>query len=181
MQANYSGISGLFYADNYLSADELAAINTQLSKISLTPISNTKNSRRTAHFGYEYNYFDSKLRPADPIPANLLKLVDMARINALCSNILTDQFNQCIINEYKPNQQISPHTDHVRNFGPNIACITIGGAAPITFTKNDDVHVITPKNGSIYIMTGESRYTWRHSLINKTNETRYSFTFRVVG
>lgn len=33
----------------------------------------------------------------------------------------------------------------------------------------------------LYVMTGQSRYLWKHSLKNNTNGVRYSFTFRIAN
>ncbi len=92
----------------------------------------------------------------------------------------TSKMNQIIINEYKPGQQIAYHTDHIKLFGPVIACITIGQSIPIYFRKAV-VKQLDIKSGSMYIMTGEARYEWQHSLKNNTQDTRYSITYRTAN
>lgn len=89
-------------------------------------------------------------------------------------------FDQVIINEYKPSQGIAPHIDHTGLFGSIIACITIGSSVPITFRKGDITKKIEIKEGSMYIMTKDSRYKWTHSLTNKSKDIRYSITYRVI-
>jgi alkylated DNA repair dioxygenase AlkB len=182
VMANAFGINGLYYIPNYLKNSE---INILLDKINnetnLLPISSSENSRRVAHYGYFYSYDRSGLKPADAIPNYLTKLTCSSRINSLVKNLITNEFDQVIINEYQPNQQIFYHTDHVKLFGPIIACITVGESVPIKFKLGDCVKKINVEEGSMYIMTGDARYKWKHSLRNNTNNIRYSITYRTIN
>jgi len=178
---NAFDIPGLFYIKNYLTESEVELCMDKInSEINFEPISNSPNSRMVAHFGYYYSYDRSGVRPATTIPDYLERLVDMDKINNLCGNIINSPFDQLIINEYKPGQQISPHIDHVKQFGPIIACITVGKSVPINFKSGSVEKTISIDAGSMYIMTGPARYQWLHSLKNKTSETRYSLTYRTI-
>lgn len=181
---NTDGINGLWYIKNYLSPIEIYSLKEKIlvDQVKFEPITNSTNSRRVAHFGYYYSYDRSGLKEAPAIPDALSSIVDGCRINKLLGkNIIAEDFEQLIINEYKSSQQIAYHIDHVKQFGPVIACITIGQAVPISFKLGDTIKSVDIEEGSMYIMTGDSRYKWRHSLVNKNESNRYSLTYRTIN
>ncbi len=161
---NAFDIPGLYYIKDYLNEQEEKLLLNKISTLKFLPLSDSINSRRVAHFGYHYAYNRSGLTKTDPIP----------------NDLILGEFDQLIINEYKPNQQISAHIDHVQQFGPIIACITVGQSIPITFS-NDIKKVVNIENRSMYVMTEDARYKWKHALKNNTNHTRYSLTYRTVN
>ena len=65
--------------------------------------------------------------------------------------------------------------------GPIIACLTVGQTVPIHFKNGSIVKTINIEEGSMYIMTGDARYKWQHSLKNNTEGVRYSLTYRTVN
>jgi len=180
---NVDGINGLYYIPKYLTNNELTMLKDKIEsdEIKLEPISSSKNSRCVAHFGYFYSYDHTGLKPADPIPNYLKNLALANRINQFSGHpVVNNEFDQVIINEYEPGQQISYHTDHTKLFGPIIACITVGEAVPIKFKLDDIEKKINVEEGSMYIMTGDARYKWQHSLRNNTKNNRYSITYRTI-
>lgn len=178
---------GLYYIPNYLSSQEVSNItNLLVMSDKWKHITSYNNSRRVIHYGFEYAYNRSGITKTDVIPDNL-QLIDAMKINKLCHNdIITEDFDQLIINEYQPGQGISAHIDHVKYFGPVIACISIGDIC-IDFSKNHQNKTIFIESGSLYIMTGSSRYEWFHSIEkklydgNKKRQTKYSLTYRTVN
>lgn len=182
ISSNVENISGLWYIPNYLTEKEINSFKKKIdTEINFSHLGNTK-SRRVAHFGYNYSYDQTGLTKASPIPDYLLTLVDPNKINdVLGINLIDKPFQQLIINEYKPGQQIAYHTDHPTQFGSVIACITIGQSVPIKFKKDTQEKTVDVQEGSLYIMTGESRYSWKHSLINDGDNNRYSLTYRFVN
>ncbi|CAH6420970.1 Alpha-ketoglutarate-dependent repair dioxygenase AlkB [uncultured virus] len=182
-------IPGLYYIENYLSSEEQTKILKNIyESIKLINIG-SKSSRRVAHFGYEYSYNGSGIKKIDAIPDFYTNLIDNAKINKIIkTKILKDKMEQLIINEYLPGQGISQHIDHVKFFGPIIICLTIGSGCEIEFinkfTKTKKSLYVAP--GSLYIMTGDSRYNWTHSIPFKNQDNgiarkiRYSLTFRTI-
>ncbi|AYV85437.1 MAG: 2Og-Fe(II) oxygenase [Satyrvirus sp.] len=175
-------VDGLYYIPNYLTNDEIMLVKEKIkNEIKFSPISNSYNSRKVAHFGYYYSYNRSGLKEAPAIPIYLFDLVSPGRINSsLKENIISTNFDQLIINEYKPGQKIAYHIDHVSQFGPIIACISVGSEIYMNFKYQDIEKKIKIEEGSLYIMSGDARYKWMHSLTNSTNDNRYSLTFRTV-
>lgn len=180
--SNAFDINGLYYIPKYVPKHEIDHLKNLIAEnIKLEPISSSANSRRVAHYGYFYSYDRTGLKPADPIPLDLHKLADSKRINKLVDGLINKEFDQVIINEYKPGQQIYYHTDHTKLFGEIIACVTIGQPVPIKFKYGNTIKKINVEEGSMYIMTGDARYKWQHSLINNTKDTRYSITYRTIN
>lgn len=178
---NFNGICGLYYIKNYLSMYEINNIKNFINdSIELKPISANNYSRRVAHFGYFYSYDRTGLKEAPAIPNILQELANNKYINKLLDADIVPQFDQLIINEYQKNQQIAYHTDHKTLFGPVIACITIGQVVPIYFKNGDQEIKLNIEEGSMYIMTGDARYIWQHSLKNNCAGVRYSLTYRTV-
>lgn len=181
---NYNNIGGLYYIPNYISKKRVKKLEDKINaEIQLQPISNNNNSRRVAHYGYTYSYDRSGLNKAPEIPIFLKEIIIPEKLEYLNDpdlNQFVNNYDQVIINEYKPGQKINYHIDHTSMFGKVIICLTIGECVPIKFKKDNIVKTIYPEKGSLYIMTGRSRYQWKHYSENNTNGVRYSITYRSV-
>lgn len=179
----HTKINGLKVIKQYLTDEEEEELLSIIKSddFPLKSLSNSPNSRRVAHYGYNYAYNRSGLSKADPIPDIFNKLIDPKRLAAASSTLSKIKFDQLIINEYTPGQQISWHVDHTKMFGPIIFCITIGASTDISFKLGDQIVKVKPPRKSVYWMSGDSRYKWAHSLTNKSSDTRYSLTFRSIS
>ena len=80
--------------------------------------------------------------------------------------------------KYQPGVYFSSHFDSKKRWEEFIVGVNLNSDAELYFTKkgNSSVSVIVPSR-SIYVLSGESRYNWRHG-IKKVKELRYSITFR---
>jgi alkylated DNA repair dioxygenase AlkB len=99
--------------------------------------------------------------------------------------------DQVIVNEYRPGQGISAHTDCVPCFGPEVAAISLGSGCPMEFS-HDGARIDVPlAPRSLVVMTGPSRYTWKHAIAARKSDPapggeriargrRVSVTFRTV-
>lgn len=120
-----------------------------------------KLKRRTQHYGFEYDYddFSSPPKPTTPIPEIFQNIV----IQKLKLQNIPDQ---CIVNEYIPPQGIGKHTDHVKHFEDGIYSLSLISCYPMEFfneTTKETKTFTLPVN-SLLILTGESRYKWKHSI-----------------
>jgi len=71
---------------------------------------------------------------------------------------------QCLVNEYMGNQGISSHVDNVNAFGDVIVGISLVNPLYMTFRKDKlETRILLPPN-SCYVLTGESRFEWRHGI-----------------
>jgi len=182
MIKNAFDIQGLYYIPQYLTQDEITMLMDKINHdIHFQAISNAPHSRRVAHYGYFYSYDKSGLKPAEAIPDYLKCLATPEKINQIMDNHILKEFDQVIINEYGYKQKIAPHTDHIKLFGPIVACLTLGQATPIIFSHNDHYISVPVEEGSLYIMTSDARYKWKHSLQNNNHNKRYSITYRHIN
>ena len=142
---------GLTLVEDYISKDYEAEI---IDWIDLQKWSNSI-SRRTQHYGYEYNYTSRNLKKTTPLFGII------ADIQKDLCNILKP--NQCIINEYKYNQGISAHIDSFL-FGPTIASISLNEDTVMTFEYKDKIcNFFVPKR-SLLVLEDDARYKWLHSI-----------------
>ncbi len=156
-------VPGLFYVDLDF---KLTPILARLDSQKWTGFSSDPSSRLVQHYGHIYNYKTRCIEPGAPeIPKFLTYLVHV--LTRTCRELkLTDEsyiFNQCIVNNYNPNQCITRHTD-VTGFGPVIGCFTLNSGATMIFQRNGVLHKLYTKPNSLYIMSGESRYRWTHEM-----------------
>lgn len=176
---------GLYLTPDFLTQDEEAELITWLDNQSWS----TALSRRTQHYGYEYDYTRKNvhLTPTIPISGPLQKIADRL------SEIMVP--TQCIVNEYTRSQGIAPHIDS-RSFGPIVISISLNADTIMLFTKGTDVfHCLLPRR-SIVMLTGPTRYDYKHSIDKKVtyidpitqltitkphNYRRISLTYRTLA
>jgi alkylated DNA repair dioxygenase AlkB len=191
-------IKGLYYIPNYLTQQQYDNIMTNLLiSTNWSTVGSSTNSRRVLQYGYSYAYNRSGIEKIEPIPELYKNLIDIDNINNILGIKLLDNnnFQQLIVNEYKPGQGIYKHIDHTKYFGPIILCITCGSGVNMEFSINDQIINFYVKPYSMYIMSGDARHLWKHGIKatsndviienNKKNKvkrgTRYSITFRSVN
>lgn len=174
-------VDGLKLIHQFITPTEEQELLTQLDKEEW----NTSLSRRTQHYGHEYNYTDKEAKKeVPPIPEYCAFLVD----RMLEQGILKERPDQMIVNEYKPGQGIAPHVDNIKFFKDGIASVSLGSDVMMDF-----IHTNTPtlkKQGvlprrSILSMHGVARYKWRHGIAQRMKDPvcgkrgrRVSLTFR---
>lgn len=180
-------ISGLIYKENVLTAEQEADLICFLdSEQPWMPLSNSPNSRRVQHYGYRYDYRSGSTKSvATPIPQ---AWTESRLFQPMEEDI---KWNQVIVNEYQTGQGISAHVDSFA-YGDTILCYTLGSGATMRFThsitgERKDLYV-APR--SVYIMTGEARYQWKHEMISRKSDIvdgkkiqrgrRISITLRIV-
>ena len=150
----------------------------------------TTLKRRTQQYGYEYNYSSrSTSTPTTPISGPLKVISDWLKDNEVLDA------TQCIVNEYYQTQGISAHTDS-NKFGPVVVSVSLLEPCNMIFTKPGQTLVkmcLMPR--SVLILSGESRYEWKHEIKGLKNVTmgdgsvyskpdtyrRISLTYRTVA
>lgn len=181
-------ISGLYYYPSVVTPELELELEQVLSAGEWSPVSTGTNSRcvqqyGSVAYGYRGGRADSGVE-LPPVPELFSELIGLCRSVAHIESPL----NQCIVNRYEAGQGIAAHTD-LPAYGPSICCFTLGSGAEMEFTQNgsDPVRVyVVPR--SLYTMTGECRYDWRHQMRARRSDvvdgrrvqrgTRVSITFR---
>jgi alkylated DNA repair dioxygenase AlkB len=136
----------------------------------------TALARRTQHYGYEYNYTSRTPRPTQPMVGPIQSVAEWIDQQGWMRP------QQCIVNEYRRNQGISAHTD-AGSFGPVIISISLLEPTNMVFqpipgrATGDSQSQIGPvtltlEPRSLLLMTGESRYHWKHSIPVRTTVHR---------
>ncbi len=140
--------------------------------------------RRTASFGWQYEFGSSEITTAPEMPAFLLPLRTRA---GKVFNIDPNSLVQTSIIEYSTGSPIGWHRD-IPHFGIVVG-ISLGAACRMRFRKysrvrskklnRDEVLSIELQPRSIYLMSGASREIWQHS-IPPVKELRYAIMMRTL-
>ena len=193
-------VPGLFYIANYITQQEEKCYLEWLNNDTVvvdddvkqqqqwSPVGISQRSRKVLQFGSSYSYSDktSKKLSDIPIPTCLDCLFNSERHP--CPPLVDWHPDQLIINRYLPGQGISPHIDSPTLFGDTIACVTLGSATTILFSRQDQDEVVKVlvEPRSLYVLTKDARYQWKHGIAplkkdgSLSRKTRFSLTFRTM-
>lgn len=172
---------GLFYRDDFISPAEERAL---LASIATLPLAEARYKaytarRRTASFGASYDFGANRLDPAAPIPTFLHPLRDRA---AAWLGVTPGRIGHALVTEYRPGTPLGWHRD-VPQFA-EIVGISLGTACRMRFrpyppraNPRDGVFAVTLAPRSAYILRGDVRWRWQHS-VPPTPGLRHSITFR---
>lgn len=162
-------IPGLLYQENILDEPTERQIVDWIDRQSWS----NALSRRTQHYGYEYNYRSrGALNQTTPLNGPILDLADWLKSTGVMSP------QQCIINEYYKNQGIAAHTDS-SSFGPVVVSFSLLEPCNMTMSKGSEKIRLTLAPRSILILSGEARSVWKHeikgtSTVTLANGSTYS-------
>lgn len=188
-------IPGLFYWPNCVTPEDSTRVMQFISSDEMTwkAVGTGINTRLSSHSGYDYDYTTRKITPAGEIPEVFLALARTANVccEALRLEDASVPFNQCLVNEYIPQHShgINFHTD-LKDFGPIIACYTFGSGTEMQFRLGQEIVPVRVEPNSLYIMSGDARWVWQHSMPGRKSDpdpsggprikrgVRYSVTFR---
>jgi alkylated DNA repair dioxygenase AlkB len=177
---------GFVYHQNFISESEEQELSRQIQRLHLTPFQYYQftGKRRTASFGWQYEFGKSEITTAPAMPAFLLAVRTRA---ATLFNIDPGSLVQTSIIEYSTGSPIGWHRD-IPHFGVVIG-VSIGAACRMRFrkyrrvrskdTNRDEVLSIELQPRSVYLMSGASREIWQHS-IPPVKALRYSIMMRTL-
>ena len=171
---------GLRYEPGVLAAREEAKTIAAIAALDLRPFEfhGFLGARRTASFGWRYDFNGAGLTRADPIPSFLLSLRERAGAFA---GTAADRLEHVLVTEYAPGAGIGWHRDRPQ-FGVVVA-LSLAGPCRLRFRRKTAVGweraALTVAPRSAYLLTGPARGTWQHS-IPPVEALRYSVTFRTL-
>jgi alkylated DNA repair dioxygenase AlkB len=177
---------GFIYRPNFLSPAEERKLIDEIQQLHLAPFKyyQLTGKRRTASFGWQYEFGASEITQAPDMPAFLAPL--RARAGNLF-NIEPDSLVQTTAIEYSTGSPIGWHRD-IPHFGIVIG-ISLGAACRMRFRKSnrarsknverDEILSIELEPRSIYLMSGASREIWQHS-IPPVKNLRYAIMMRTL-
>jgi alkylated DNA repair dioxygenase AlkB len=184
-----ASVPGLRYIADWISPQTSHAL---LSDIDTEPWS-TQLKRRVQHYGHRYDYgrrsvTASSQTAVPPLPA----WARQAATRLVNEGLMDREADQVIINEYQPGQGISAHIDSLPHFGPVVAAISLSSGCLMDFTNPADGSTLSVPlaPGSLLVMTGPARFTWRHAIAARRSDPgptgriprgrRVSITFRTL-
>ena len=174
-------VEGFLYRPDVLTHDEERALIAAIAALPLAPVAfrGFTAKRRAIHFGAGYNFDQREVTAAPALPEFLLPVREKA---AAVAGAAADTFTEGLVMEYPPGAVIGWHRDAPK-FGPTVLGVSLGSAARLRFKRvrvgvvERTSLVLEPR--SAYVMTGEARSQWQHS-IPAVDGLRYSITFRSV-
>jgi len=167
--------------EEIVTKEEEAALVASLGELNLKPFEfhGHLGNRRVVSFGLKYDYSRRSVEPASEMPAFLDHLLLRVAAFAGCE---AGAFQQVGVNEYRPGAGIGWHKDKSQ-FGIIVA-VSLLAPATMRFRRADGAqwnritHTVNPR--SIYILSGEARTEWEHS-VPPLNALRYSIIFRTLA
>jgi alkylated DNA repair dioxygenase AlkB len=170
--------AGFRYQRDLLSPAEQDALITAIAPLPFKKFEfhGFLGKRRVVSFGWKYDFAVEKVRQIEGIPDFLLPLRDRA---ATFAGMDPAVLQQALVTEYSPGAAIGWHKD--KAVFDEVVGVSLG--ASCTFRLRRKVggkwerRNLTLEPGSAYIITGEARTDWEHS-IPPVDALRYSVTFR---
>lgn len=152
-----------------------------VARISLLPFKEFEfhgflGKRRVVHYGWKYDFSAQRISETDGIPEFLMPLRDKA---AEFATLAPGSLQQVLVTEYSPGSAIGWHKDK----GVFGEVVGVSLLSPCTFRlrrkldKGWDRRSLIVRPGSAYLLSGEARSEWEHS-IPPVDALRYSVTFR---
>lgn len=174
--------SGLFYYDSAISRglerdveEWFADEDTQdsLFSVSNTQGKSSTNSRMVMHYGWKYNYSTGGTQeraPEFPLVIEVLRDLIPKIWTKAPPSFSAESLDQCIVNLYKPGQGIGAHSDS-DSYGDTVVCFTFGGGREMEFIRGSESYRLYTNPATMYVMTGESRYEWKHLMRPRLTDT----------
>jgi alkylated DNA repair dioxygenase AlkB len=172
---------GFRYRDQIITEAEQAELVESLRQLDLKPFEfhGHLGNRRVVSFGLKYDYSRRSVEPAGHMPAFLNHL--LIRVAGFAGTD-PNAFRQVGVSEYRAGAGIGWHKDK-QEFGI-IVGVSLLASAAMRFRRARGAgwtrvsHTVKPR--SIYILDGEARTQWEHS-IPPLDDLRYSITFRTLS
>jgi len=172
---------GFRYQEEAISEQEQTDLVTAIQSLDLKPFEfhGYIGNRRVINFGFKYDFTRRFVEKADGIPQFLHELLGRA---AEFAGNNQDAFQQVGINEYQVGAGIGWHKDKPE-FGI-IVGVSLLAPATMRFRKKENGNWVrvsqTLKPRSIYLLSGEARTEWEHS-VPPLDSLRYAITFRTLA
>jgi alkylated DNA repair dioxygenase AlkB len=172
---------GLVYREAFLMPEEEAQLLEVVSSLALAEARYRGYTarRRVASYATQYDFDDLRLHAGQPLPPSLHPL--RAKVAAWIG-VAPDAFANVLVAQYLPGTPLGWHRD-VPDFDVVVG-VSLGGEArmrlrpyPPVAPKKADVLSLELAPRSAYVLRGDARWRWQHS-IAPTTTLRWSITFR---
>jgi alkylated DNA repair dioxygenase AlkB len=169
---------GFIYRPAIISSDEEKRLLAQLPQLPLREFEfhGYLGKRRTASFGWRYDFTGRGLQKAGEIPGFLMPLRERA---AALAGVDAPELQHALVTEYPPGAGLGWHKD--KAVFARVVGISLLSACRMRFRRkatagwNRWSMILEPR--SAYLLAGAARMEWEHS-IPAVEGLRYSITFR---
>jgi alkylated DNA repair protein (DNA oxidative demethylase) len=174
-------LPGLKYAEGTIGEDEEHELIDRLTDLELAPFRfhGWLGNRKTRSFGWRYDFDDASFAPTEPIPDWLEPMRAKA---AKLADVEPHAFVHVLLARYDPGAGIGWHRD--RDVFDKVVGISLSAPATLRFRQRTPTGFrrasLELAPGSAYLLSGESRYDWEHS-ISPGDRLRFSITFRTLS
>jgi alkylated DNA repair dioxygenase AlkB len=174
------GPKGLRYYPELIARSVEHVLIERIRELPLVPFQfgAFEGKRRVASFGFKYDYTLKQLQEAEEVPQWLLPMIE--KVEAYGGPAL--KIKQVLCTEYDAGAGIGWHRD--KPHFEEVFGLSLGPACNFRFRRKFgekwERFTLDAEPRSLYIMTGESRHLWEHS-IPPVEEPRYSITFRSMA
>jgi alkylated DNA repair protein (DNA oxidative demethylase) len=169
---------GLTQSADFISRDEERTLLAHAEALPFQPFAfqGWFGKRETVSFGWRYDFNDSRVHEAPPVPEFLWPLRDRA---ARLAGLAAGELEQALVIRYDVGAGIGWHRD--RPVFDKVIGISLLSACVLRFRRRDGKKFrrfsLEAAPRSAYVLTGEIRHEWEHS-IAPVEAKRYSITFR---
>lgn len=176
-----AAVPGLRYLPDFLDEREEGDLIRILDELPFRDVvmRGVTARRKVLHFGFDYDYAAWSVEETAPPPPWLLSLRDRA---AAVAGVAPEAFEQFLVGRYPPGATIGWHRD-APMFGSPVLGISLAASCRMRFRRKygdrTEAAVQSLEPRSLYILDGESRRLWQHS-IPPVGEQRYSITMRTM-
>ncbi|KJH49056.1 methyltransferase domain protein [Dictyocaulus viviparus] len=155
---------GLVIIDNYVSLEQ----EQRIMDVALgTTSANSLRHRIVLHYGYEFDYSANiAVKPTFPIPEIVHQLID----RIIDEGLIEFRPDQLTVNVYEPGQGIPSHYDTHSSFEDPVICLSMCSDVVMEFKDGANSSRVIPvllRRGSLCLIKGESRYRWKHGIVNR--------------
>jgi alkylated DNA repair dioxygenase AlkB len=170
--------SGLKYEPELIARDIAASLVGLVAQLPFKEFEfhGFTGKRRVVSFGWKYDFSSHRLEKIGQVPDFLIPLRDRA---ARFAELDPDSLEQVLVTEYQPGAAIGWHKD--KAVFDEVVGVSLGAPCTMRFRRSVggqwERRSIELEPGSAYLISGESRTDWEHS-IAPVARLRYSVTFR---
>ena len=171
----------LGYWSEFVSAAEERLLVERIAALDIAPFQfgAYEGKRRVVSFGWSYDFSRRHLKPAAPPPSWIAPFA--SRVEAFAS-LKPGAIGHILFTEYAPGAAIGWHRDK-KDFDL-VFGLSLAAACPFRFRRKSgkrwERFTLDVQPRSLYLMTGEARWSWEHS-IPAMAALRYSVTFRTLA
>jgi alkylated DNA repair dioxygenase AlkB len=174
---------GFQYVEEFISADEEQKLLHTLQDMQLHTFvfQGFEAKRKVASFGFDYSFDNRQLSKGKEIPDSFIWIINRV---ANFVKIAPEQIQELLLTEYPVGAVINWHRDAFPF--ELIAGISLGADCIFKLRPHEKqkqnrkaVISIPLRRRSLYVMEGEARLQWQHS-IAPVARTRYSITLRTL-